>query len=96
MTTESCQLQDIIDQSLKPFLQPLTVYNGGGLWINLEVSIVNKNELDVNRDTLIYQECDGVLWNPYSIEFVKCVRGSLYIIRNKDIIIYYVNQIESR
>ena len=49
----------------------------------MEVSIVNKNELDVNRDTLSYQECDGVLWNPYSIEFVKCVRGSLYSIRNE-------------
>ena len=84
LTTESCQLQDIIYQSLKPFLQPLTVYNGeGDLWINLEVSIVNKNELDVNRDTRIYQECDGILWNPNSIEFVKCVQESLYSIRNE-------------
>ena len=47
LTTESCQLQYFTEQSLKPFLQPLVVYNLiGDLEVTLEISIINKEELE--------------------------------------------------
>ena len=65
LTTESCQLQDVVYKSLKPFVEPLIVYNlDGDLEMNLTVSIVSEKDFDLNEAYLIYsifQSCTNRL-----------------------------------
>ena len=78
LTTESCQLQDVINKSLRPFVEPLTVYNrNGDLEMNLTVSIVSEKDFDLNEADLIFQFCTNRL-NP----FEACVPVPSYSVSN--------------
>ena len=85
LTTESCQLQDVIDQSAKPFLHPLTVSSlNGDHEMDLEVKIVNTIEKNINEESLIFKECSDEILSPYlDIEFVHCLRPQSYSFRNE-------------
>ena len=79
LTTESCQLQDVINKSLKPFVEPLTVYNrDGDLEMNLTMSIVSEKDFDLNEASLIFQFCRNRL-DPYDV----CVPVPSYSVSNE-------------
>ena len=85
LTTESCQLQDVIDQSAKPFLHPLTVNNwNGDHEMDLKVKIVNTMKNNINEESLIFRECSDEIMSPYlDIDFVQCLRPQSYSFRNE-------------
>ena len=78
LTTDSCQLQDVIDRSLKPFLEPLTVHKwNGDLVMKLAVSIASELGFDAHGSNHIYQFCHEAE-NPE-----LCVPESAYLILNE-------------
>ena len=63
-TTESCQLQDIIDQSFKSFPRPLKVYDlNGALEMILTVSLVKEKDfnLDLDKAIVIFKICYDIM-----------------------------------